>query len=180
MNVSFEIHNRVMAKMQECIKIIAEQSGVTINPSLAYDLRGTKAGQAVVYWDKTRPKVRLNKVLLMENVETMINQTLPHEMAHVAQFAIYGRIPGNTPHGIYWQRIMGWLGLDAHRCHSYDVTNARVYKKRRFEFTCGCRTHNVTVTIVKRINAGQVYTCRVCGNKIREKFLDGQASLIGT
>ena len=174
MKIPSEIHQRIVDKIQECCRIVQERTGKTINPRLSYDLRGTVAGRGGL--DCGEQIVKINPVLLMENVEEMVNQTVPHEVAHVAQYVVYGTDNRmNKPHGIYWSQIMGWFGCDPRRCHSYDVTNARVRRVGRVEYVCSCRTHNISKTIVNRISMGRRYSCKHCGTVIVPKNVFGPA-----
>ena len=46
---------------------------------VSLDLKGTCAGKAY-HWEA---RIKLNRFLLRQNPEEMVNQTLPHEVAHV-------------------------------------------------------------------------------------------------
>ena len=68
-------------------------------PKLVYQQRGTTAGTA---WLQTY-EIRLNPVLLMENVDAFINEVVPHELAHLLVWKHFGRVP---PHGKEWKWMM--------------------------------------------------------------------------
>lgn len=167
--MNIEIHQRVINKINECSEIVFQKTGQRIIPELSYKLRGTVAGRGGLINGK--PTIILNPVLLAENVDKMINQTVPHEFAHVIQYTVFMNSYGNSGHGIIWQRVMGWLGVPAIRCHSYDVTNARVRKVTRHEFVCGCavRVHKVTTIRLNRMMAGTKYCCTYCHQPIVAK-----------
>jgi len=167
MNIPSEIHQRVVAKIKQCADLVFANTGKVINPRLSYDLRGTVAGRGGI--SSGEQIVKINPVLLMENVEEMIQQTVPHEVAHVAQYVVYGTGRHNKPHGIYWERMMRLFGCDPRRCHSYDVTNARVRRVGRVEYVCACQTHTVSLTIINRIAAGRKYVCKSCKTVITPK-----------
>ncbi len=74
-------------------------------PSIEWNLRGSFAGRA----DGRNNRMRLNPVLLCENTEDFIKQTVPHEVAHLANRTVHG--PHVRPHGPEWKSMMRALGL---------------------------------------------------------------------
>jgi SprT protein len=164
--MNIEIHQRIQDKINQCSDIVFQKTGQRVIPKLDYNLRGTPAGRGGVRFGE--PFISLNKVLLMENVDTMINQTVPHEFAHVVQYTVFKNNPG-TGHGHVWKQVMSWFNVPATRCHSYDVTNARVRNVTRYDYVCGCqgKKHQITITRVRRMQAGtHTYRCNVCYQKI--------------
>lgn len=124
-----EIKQKVIDRITACIGIVQTQYGVPIKfPTITYDLRGRTAGQAKYTYDQTRPDaiwlIRLNSVLLIENLYDMLLNTVPHEVAHLAVQAIHGREA--APHGIEWSNVMYYLGLSAQRTHNYNTSNSRM------------------------------------------------------
>lgn len=134
------IKQRVEAKIQQCIATIEQKYNVKFKkPAINYDLRGTTAGMA--HYKKW--VVNFNPVLLSENTEAFLGRTVPHEIAHLATELIYPHAHVATwgkkrsPHGIEWASIMTTLGAPVSRCHSYDVTNAKVKRKTTYKYVCG-------------------------------------------
>lgn len=124
-----EIKQKVIDRINLCIAIIQAQYNVEIKfPTITYDLRGRTAGQAKWTFDQTKPnaiwQIRLNSILLMENLHDMLMNTVPHEVAHLAVYAIHGR--NAAPHGVEWANVMYYLGLNATRTHNYNTANSRV------------------------------------------------------
>lgn len=148
-------------RIAECVRIY-HAAGVRMPmPTVSFDLRGKTAGQA--YYTKNH--VRLNAVLLTENTTEFIEQTVGHEVAHLAtRFKYTGAIQS---HGPEWQAMMAVLGLDARRCHSYDVTNAAV--GRSYPYRCGCATpHTLSARRHGAVQRGhRSYTCKKCGQKLK-------------
>lgn len=60
-------------------------------PKLVYTQRGTSAGTA---WLESY-EIRLNPVLLLENIDTFIAEVVPHELAHLLVWKHFGR---KAPH----------------------------------------------------------------------------------
>ena len=55
---------------------------------------------------------------------------------------------------------MAHFGLSATRCHSYDMTNARV-ATAVFSFRCACRTFELLPRRSARAKAGELF-CKDC------------------
>lgn len=102
-------------------------------PKVSVDKRGTVAGTAYTYsW-----KIRYNPVLARENWDKFRDTTVPHEVAHLVADGHFGKPCG---HGREWKWVMSHVfNREPTRCHSYDVTNARARKVKRYSFQCGCR-----------------------------------------
>lgn len=123
-----DIKRRVETKLQECITIAENHWKTTFKfPHVSYTLTGRTAGRATFQeW-----KIKLNAVLLNENVDQFIERTVPHEMAHLIDYQLNPSVvitkPGskNSFHGPTWKRIMHVLGADSSRCHSFDTTHSR-------------------------------------------------------
>lgn len=151
---------------------------VFVVPEIRYDLVGRSAGQAV--WDpygKVKHFIRINPVLLNENGEDMVNQTVPHEVAHVVVTQLYEekghRVQG---HGYEWQSVMRQLGLKPDRCHSYDVTSIRAIRGgKEYHFTCMCVgfVHKFSKSKYTRYINGNRYVCRRCRGSLKfDKAVD--------
>jgi len=141
----------VIEKIKECFAIAQRRwPGETFRfPTVRFDKRGTTAGTANgIKWE-----LNFNMILLNENVEHFIAQTVPHEVAHLIDHQIYdshaprydhiGRRKKRSVHGRTWKMIMTILGVPADRCHNMDVSNARAARRKteKFDYKCtGCNT----------------------------------------
>ena len=129
-------------------------------PSLRFDLRGRCAGQAFPQsWS-----IRLNSTLLHRHGDEFIEQTVPHELAHLVAFAQFGR--QIRPHGKEWKLIMGLLGQEPSVCHNYTVAPARVVSRHAWH--CPCQQHALSSIRHRRALAGQTYQCRHCGQALKQ------------
>ena len=138
--------------------------------TLRYDLKGRTAGTANSYKDI----IQINYILLKENTEHYIKQTLGHEYAHLITHRLYKLnkfYNRPTTHGRDWKNVMRHIGLKPDRCHNYDLTNVEIKRQKRWKYYCGCakRTHEISTTIHNRINKGRKYRCRECGVRVTRK-----------
>ena len=147
------------------IDMANEKWGLNIpHVPIDFKLRGTTAGKA---WSRPGQavKIQYQPVILAENVDHFIKQTVPHEVAHLVVACLYpfGR---TRPHGYEWQNVMRFFGVRPDRCHNYDVTNVRQARQklnRVFQYKCNCQVYNLTIIRHKRIMAGSKYSCKKCG-----------------
>jgi SprT protein len=118
-----------------------------------FDLRGRAAGQAGRRgWNYF---MRFNRdMMLNAGWDHLINDTVPHELAHVICFA-NGSDQG---HGLFWRRTCRALGGSGERCHSEEVTYA---KGRTYVYTTSTgQTFNISEVKHRRIQQGAGYTFR--------------------
>lgn len=124
-------------------------------PTVKIDLRGLSAGTAT----PSQNLLRFNKELLLNNQQHFLQQTVPHEIAHLLAYHLFGlKI---RPHGKEWQHIMNAVyQVPAERCHHYEI-------KRKpttyYIYGCHCPTHH-TLTIRRHnaIKKGRKYLCKRC------------------
>lgn len=136
-------------------------------PQLRFDLCGHAAGQAVLSRRRGQPDaIRINRQLLASHPRTMLEQTVPHEVAHVAiHRAWHGSSRRVKPHGREWQALMHAFGVPAQACHQLPTTPAR--RLRRFRYHCDC-DEPVWLTSIRHRRAlrGTIYRCRRCGQAL--------------
>lgn len=129
------------------------------DPEIRFDIRGRAAGQA--RFGRAMPWViRYNPVLLAQNTDAFLAETVPHEVAHLAAFARYGS--HIRPHGPEWRALMGYFGAAPQRCHRYDVAGIAPRRQQEFSYHCRCRNHVLSSIRHNRIAAGRIYLCRQC------------------
>ncbi len=121
--------------------------------AVKYDLRGTAAGCA-----KPR-EIRLNAVLLKENLDNFLGHTVPHEVAHCA---VMQRWPKARAHGSQWQALMIVFGCPPTRCHHYDTGHVQRGRIAEYTYTCLCGIQTLTAIRHRRILQGTRYQCRRC------------------
>jgi predicted SprT family Zn-dependent metalloprotease len=74
--------------------------------------------------------IDINMTLFRENIEHILNHTIPHEMGHLVQYNKFDHKGLSTPgHGVHWQESMRIMGKTPHKYHALDVKNAiKAYK----------------------------------------------------
>lgn len=139
---------------------------------------------AVLFYDKRRAAglaylqrhmVGIHETLLVENFDSMIEETVAHEVAHLVvhwnwtQSRDKRRAAGMTdpmrpkPHGCEWQAVMrAVFKVEPQRTHSYDMANVQVRRQRRFAYACPCRTHKVATVQHNKMQRGRSFVCSSC------------------
>jgi SprT protein len=133
-------------------------------PEIRFDLTGKSAGM-VIFGPGSRCVIRYNAPLLLRYGQRFIDETVPHEVAHIVARRRFGqRI---KPHGSEWRQIMAFFQVPAHRCHSFDTTHSTRRRMRYYEYRCACRKHRLSAIRHNRMNSGErTYQCRFCGNQL--------------
>jgi len=133
-------------------------------PDVRFDLRGRAAGQAVFARRSRQVHIRINTALLASHPQEMLDDTVPHEVAHVVIFKLYGRRA--KPHGKEWKALMRAFGVEPKPCHTLPAEPTR--QLRRFRYECACEEPALLTSIRhKRAQQGTDYVCRRCGEKLR-------------
>jgi SprT protein len=131
---------------------------------IRFDLTGRSAGM-IRLPARESPVIRYNRLLMEENRDAFIAQTVPHEVAHLVARCVFGR--AIRPHGREWRKVMDFFGVEARRCHEFDVSRAATRRLKRFTYSCGCRRHQLSSIRHNRVLAGQRYHCTGCGELLK-------------
>ena len=152
-----EAEASVMEKLGELRTKAENLYGIDIRPEVLFNLRGQAAGQA----NYRATRIRFNQELLRKYKAEFINQTVPHEFAHLIAYQKFGR--RIKPHGKEWKSVMIELGASPSRTHGFEASSAR--KLRRFLYQCNCEGSSYELTSIRhnRIQRGQMYICSKCG-----------------
>lgn len=151
---------QVNAKIAELTKKANQQYNITLPQiQVRYDLRGRVAG-----WAGRKGNVyfmRFNTDMLVnQSWDHMINDTVPHELAHVVCFFR----ETDRGHGANWRSTCIALGGSGERCHKEAVIYA---KGNTYAYTTSTgHVVNVSEKIHRKILCGGVYTYRHGKGKI--------------
>ncbi|PJG84377.1 SprT family zinc-dependent metalloprotease [Conservatibacter flavescens] len=146
---------QVQRKLKTCLDLAERHFNRSFPmPVVSYDVRGVKAG--VAYLQKNC--IKFNRTLLLENPEAFINQVVPHEVAHLIVYQIFGQV---KPHGKEWQFVMVSLfQIPADTCHQFDVSSVQ---GKTYPYRCACQIHQLTVRRHQKVQHERaVYICRKC------------------
>lgn len=159
-----ELEQRIQDKIVETVNKINEYFNLELKiPKVYYDAKGTKAGVAK-YATMT---VHLNKTLLLENVEDMVENTVPHEVCHLGTFYQHfaeGKVGQPKAHGAAWKLMMWVVGASPKTTHNYNMDSIRGVS---YKYQCACKEHNVTQKKHLSMLRGAEYKCKECNNLLQ-------------
>jgi SprT protein len=176
---------QIAEKIEACFVTCEARFNRTFRrPSVKYALRGTTAGTA----HPGKWELNFHPVLAAENWEDYINNTVPHEVAHLIDYDVYrrdaelaarqsmfrGRRQKRSIHGPTWKSIMRILGCDPSRCHSYDTSGvARRKTRHNYHCTCG-HVWELGPKYHKNIQTGaRQYRCTKCKSQLTAAMFRG-------
>jgi predicted SprT family Zn-dependent metalloprotease len=70
---------------------------------------------------QTENRIHLANKFFIRNHREMMLTILPHEIAHQADFNLFGESEKKCGHGKKWAKIMVELGLPANKYHSLEI-----------------------------------------------------------
>ena len=119
---------------------------------ISFNLRGKSAGTAHARINRlTREawdfRLRFNQEAFCLDWEGMMNDTIPHEVAHLV---CYARPDLGNNHNSGWKRVTRSLGGSGDRCHRLKLTPARRTVTHWYRATCG------TVVPVSSVMHGKI------------------------
>ena len=111
----------------------------------------------------TQTSLFFNTFIAETNQETVLNVTVPHEVAHLMSFVL-----GETGHGHLWKSCCKQIGL------ANPKRGSAVKLRGYVEYTCRCgQTHYITPkTSVKIENKTCALVCKLCEGDIFKKPID--------
>lgn len=115
-----KIIHKFNAEVQKNIELANAKFDLEMDVEIRNDLRGRSAGQAIL---KNGVLIlRFNNEAIRNNYDEMVNETIPHEVAHLVCF-LKPWLGRNHNHG--WKNVCRILGGDASRTHEMDLKRSR-------------------------------------------------------
>lgn len=150
----------IQAKVAECIRTAEDKFGITMpHVEVRFDLTGRAAGMAGMRFGMFYLRFnRQHMALGGKTWEHLLNDTVPHEVAHTVcqAFPKFGR-----NHDAGWQRVCKALGGNGSRCYGEQDAPEAVAAQRPYVYitTLG---HEVRVTKVihSKIQQGMGYVMK--------------------
>lgn len=157
-----DIQKSIMERVQELYEFGCKTYNVPVTKiDVRFDIRGLCAGMA-----SSAGYVRFNMFIAENNLSEFMNDTVPHEVAHMVAYGVSRRTGKRLqPHGYEWQAICRKLGGNAKRCHSFQVEE-KVKPHRYVCLKCG-KVHDVSPRKSNSIQRAGVDRVRCsCGGNI--------------
>lgn len=132
-------------------------------PVVRYDVKNRIGGMAITGGPEDWT-IRLNLILMYENEEHFLKQTVGHEVAHLVCRVVHGNtkqvIEDGKPvtkkirsHGPEWRDVMVQLGLKPETYHKYDTSSIQT-KERKRKPRGAKLTVSETIDMMKRLKNG--------------------------
>ena len=141
-----ELQNKIIEQANTWYQLGCDHFGITPRPlTIKFEKRGRVAGTACC----STNELDFNMDLAIKNEDDFLKQTVPHEVCHLIARQKFGKI---KPHGKEWGYVMNIFGLEAKRCHNYNVSSLNT----EYRYVCDCgKEFYLTNNIHSKITNGQ-------------------------
>lgn len=157
------LQHQLFITVEQAIKLANKSLNKRFStPKVTFNQRGKIAGSAHLQkWE-----LRFNPILLAENPQAFLQQVVPHELAHLIVFKLFGRV---RPHGREWQTIMRTIfNVEPQTTHNFDISSVQ---SASFIYYCDCSEYPLTIRRHNKVLRGQAsYHCRKCKQRLQFKI----------
>lgn len=171
-----QLKRLVLWKVEECHNLAREKWPdsylIRTIPIVEWYEKSATAGWAL------KSKIGINTYFLQTESKNMIEDTVPHEMAHLICGWVF---PQDRGHGKRWRQVAKFLGIEeVNRTHDYDVSHIHPYRYECPHPRCETfhdfskRRHN------RVVRDGQKYLCKNHGLTLEFKGIHGDSSTSST
>lgn len=130
-----------------------------------FNLKGSCAGSYVRQLSTLEEHLRLNEELMFRFPSQVLDQTLPHEIAHYVCYHVYGdKVP---PHGREWRSIMIEFGCRPDTYHRMPVVKAA--HNRGWVYECRCGPRHLPPRQQELVYSSKGMRCRKCKQKYKPR-----------
>jgi SprT protein len=170
-----ELKARLEMRVEECHRLVRAVDPEF--PRVGCSLFSRRRAAGLAFGNEHR--IALNEVLLRENPEPMLRDTVAHEFAHIVVWWRYLEQKKLDPdaaapsaHGTEWQTVMREMfAVEPSRCHRFDTRNTGARVQRRWEYRCRCQSHLLTTSKHKRAQSGARYVCQDCRAELAAAYI---------
>jgi predicted SprT family Zn-dependent metalloprotease len=166
--VSYHPHKaKVIAAVNDCIARAQQVFGFDI-PAKDIPVVFFNTGRAAG-WARCLPNggfnIEFNTRIMDADIDHIINETVPHEVAHIVCLHLFYRNVSRSPHGRVWKGVAVKLGCKGQRTHDVVIAPSRTVRRVTYVATCGTVVQ-VTMNMHHKIQRGQTQILRSTGGKI--------------
>jgi SprT protein len=139
--VSRALEQAVLQKVNETMAVCHGHYSKNISvPTIKFRQIGRRAGTCRFNFYDNTSLIVINPDFFKNYYDDMLNDTVPHEVAHHVSAWVHGRKGYN--HSWLWKGVMNVLGIPAaDRCHEYSLEGVKVRNVRKpYKYSCGCDT----------------------------------------
>jgi SprT protein len=162
--LQIEQQEQVISATEACLYQASLKLEHSFDPvPVMFDLKGRAAGMYKV--NKSQRVIRYNPAIFSRYFSENLATTVPHEVAHYLVDVLYG-MRNTQPHGKEWKEMMAMFGADASVTCNFDLAGLPTKHYQRFDYSCSCRTHELTRIRHNRVLKGVRYHCRYCKQEL--------------
>lgn len=161
MNKDMMIKLAEVAVTEFCAKYA--QQGYAIRPPqvVVEKLNGGVAGLACI----RENLIKLDEDYFRENQDSILFDTIPHEIAHFIVRSYYPMAKQN--HGPEFRKVMQSIGLSGSTYHTMERPAGREKNVvKRYELVCSCDSYFVTKAQCEKYTT-KPYICKACGSRFK-------------